>query len=189
MSTSDFVAFPEVTPEQEARINAGYAARPVQAKFRCLSFTHRLLNGGPSTDVSVDLKPVIAKSKDWPGGSEENLKFWTATPSGEANVVYRTKPADTPFEVGGYYYVDLVLADGSEVRPWKLWRVEQVEGQLNIQFGLAWGAVATISSGSLSLGIQNRLAWHPFLKAGPGSKWVITFSPAPAPEKDLATLP
>lgn len=185
---SSFVEFPEVTPEQEALINAGYAAKPVQAKFRCLSMTHRLLNGGPTTDVSVDLKPVIAKNKDWPGGSEENLKFWTATPSGEANVVYRAKPSDTPFEVGKYYYIDFTPATEG-VRPWKLYKVEQSESQLDVHLGLAWDASDRISSATVTLGIQNRLAWAPFLAAGPGSKWSVSFSPAPAPEKDLATLP
>ncbi len=187
---SSFVEFPENTPEQEARITAYYAAMPVQVKFRCLSYTHRLLNGGPTVDTSVDLKPVIAKNKDWPGGSEENLKFWTATPSGEANVVYRAKPSDTPFEVGAYYYATLDVAGDGDGRSWKLWKVEQTEGQLNVHLGLAWDHQDTvISSASMSLGIQNRLAWAPFLKAGPGSKWAVTFSPASAPEKDLATLP
>lgn len=157
------------------------------AKFRCLSVNHRLTNGGQSTDTVVDLKPVVSKCEAYPGGSEENHAFWTATPVGEANIVYRAKPADVPFVVGGYYYVTLQLAEG--VRHWKLYKLAQTDSQLDVQLGLAWNQTELISSASVTLGIQNKTAWAPFLDAGPGTRWEVVFSQADAPEINLATFP
>ena len=159
-----------------------------RAKFRCLSVNHRLTNGGRDKDTSVDLKPVVTKCQAYPGGSDENQAFWEATPVGEANIVYRANPADVPFEVGGYYYIDLKTVPG-DGRLWKLYKVAQLESQLDVQLGLAWDATALISSASITLGIQNKTAWTAFLDAGPGTKWDVVFSPADAPEINLATFP
>ena len=70
----------------------------IRCKLRCLEVKDRL------DCVRVELKPVIAKSPSYPGGSEENAKFWAATPSGTLKV--GTVRADH-FEVGKDYYLDL----------------------------------------------------------------------------------
>ena len=154
----------------------------VRAKFRCMSITQRL------NDWSVELKPVIAKNKDWPGGSEENAKFWSASPSGDATVVYRGG-AEIPFRVGAYYYVDLAETPAEEAqRTWKLWEVSCTESRVTVKLGLPWHQTDLLASADLSIGIENQSAWSPFLGRA-GSRWSVTFGPAPAPENGLQTYP
>lgn len=161
----------------------------MRAKFRCLSVTHRLTSGGKSTDTSVELKPVIAKSSSWPGGSEENVRFWSATPTGEANWVYRDVPANVPFVVGSYYYIDLEEIEGEPCdRSWKLWKVEHTESTLTVQLGLGWEQDSRLASASLSMGIENRGAW-PVFENKAGSRWAVMVSDADAPPADASTYP
>lgn len=161
----------------------------IRAKFRCLSITHRLTSGGKATDSVVELKPVIAKSSSWPGGSEENQKFWSATPTGEASWVYRDVPANVPFSVGSYYYVDLEEIEGEPVdRSWKLWKVEQTESTLTVQLGLGWAESARLASASIALGIENKGAWPAFL-GKTGTRWAVMVTDAAAPLPDEGTYP
>lgn len=153
----------------------------VRAKFRCLSITYRL------DHTSVELKPVIPKGDGWPGGSEENRQFWQASPTGEASVTYRhTSP---PFKVGEYYYIDLQeVPEDAPGRPWKLWEVSSMESRLTVRLGLDWLSDGEMTAGSLSLGIENKGAWPPFI-GKVGTRWSVEITPAKPPESGLSTYP
>lgn len=160
----------------------------IRAKYRCLSITHRLTNGGQATDTSCALKPVIAKSKDYPGGSEENHQFWSATPLGEAEFVYRDVPANVPFVVGGYYYFDFEQIEDPNGRCWKFWKHEQTESTLTVQIGLGWEPNEYLSSASVSMSIENKSAWPAFMGKA-GTRWQVTVTPADAPPAGAMTYP
>lgn len=54
---------------------------------------------------TIVLSPVTS------GNSEEDKKFWAATPSGEIKLGVLNKSAGDYFELGKAYYVDFVLAE------------------------------------------------------------------------------
>jgi len=153
----------------------------VRAKFRCLNI-HLHLQG-----TTVELKPVIPKSDDWPGGAEENRKFWEASPTGEMELKYR-KGVDAPFEVGGYYYIDLERLDAEEERSWKLWEVARQAASLGIKLGLSWHHEPELVAGDLTLGIENEGAWDAF-DGHVDSSWRVTVTEALPPEPGQATYP
>ena len=139
----------------------------VRAKFRCLELTYYL------TDARAKLKPVIAKNKDWPAGSEENAAFWQASPSGECEVRFRTH-GEVDLEVGAYYYIDMERSDSGG---WKLFEVSRSETSLGVKLGLGWDSSRPVVSSNLHIDIQNEGAWPPFLEAV-GSLWSVTFTKA-----------
>jgi hypothetical protein len=69
----------------------------VRAKFRCSAKTERE-NAGTTT-FSLDFYPVI-------GNSEENKKFFTATPGGKLELAVVNHEAAKIFEAGKEYYID-----------------------------------------------------------------------------------
>jgi len=65
----------------------------VRAKFECTSAEHG----------EIKLQPVY-------GESEENKKFFEATPGGSINLSIVNEAASSQFEVGKEYYVDFTEA-------------------------------------------------------------------------------
>ena len=86
---------------------------PVRAKFRCLRIA-QVWNGG----WEIELSPVMQRGDN----SEENKRFWEASPSGECSLFYHR---EHPFEVGAYYYIDMVPKDGGD---WSLGSVTKQGG-------------------------------------------------------------
>lgn len=64
----------------------------VRAKFTCTNKT----DGNPAT---ITLQPVTS-------GSQENDKFFAATPGGQVELSVVNEDAARQFEVGGDYYLD-----------------------------------------------------------------------------------
>jgi hypothetical protein len=147
----------------------------VRAKLRVLEVTHHLRGN----TTFLKLKPVIGKSKDWPEGCEENLRFWEASPSGEMDLRYvRGKGVVIPFELGDFVYVDMELKESPEgQRDWELYKVSQSETQLEIWFGLGWVHEPGLVSANFELAIENRGAWDAFL-GNHGKKWCVTLTKA-----------
>ena len=74
--------------------------RQVRAKFRCM----RVIDDWSGLKT-IELRPVYQK-----GGNPENEKFWSATPSGEAELVFFGPALDDrgePYKAGDYYYIDM----------------------------------------------------------------------------------
>lgn len=142
----------------------------IRAKFRCLSCTHTWEN-----IWSYRLAPVMAKTghyKDDPAASEENARFWKATPSGEIELYYR---GSGPFVPGAFYYVDMSpVGDGI----WPLESLLQRDTSLTISFQ-HWAprgeAEVSLRSGKISMQIENEAAWAPFVESGAGSAWNVHF--------------
>lgn len=80
----------------------------VRAKFRCSAKTERENCGG--TTFSLDFYPVI-------GDSEENKKFFKATPGGKLELHVVNHEAAKIFEAGKEYYVDLTPVQTKEILP------------------------------------------------------------------------
>jgi hypothetical protein len=138
----------------------------VRAKFRVLGINYRL------SYTVVELKPVIAKSESWPDGSEENRKFWSASPSGESELVYKAG-VEIPYQLGDYVYID--MTPGEDGRPWKLWEVSHSESQLGVSFGLGHDTTQDLTHASLKIDIENEGAWESF-QGKQGSKWVVAYT-------------
>lgn len=58
----------------------------------------------------IKLEAVTAYDYDDP--SEENVKFFDATPYGELSMGVVNKPAAEPFEVGREFYLDFIPVEG-----------------------------------------------------------------------------
>lgn len=78
----------------------------VRAKMKVTSVTlsENWVQGEPPL-VSVVLNPVM-------GNSEENKKFWKASPSGKVELSILNSEASKQFIIGKEYYVDFTLAEG-----------------------------------------------------------------------------
>lgn len=68
-------------------------AKTVRAKFRCIT-------GGQMVSMHA-----VAD------GSEENKKFWEATPSGNLDMFISNPEAQDLFEAGKLYYLDFTVAE------------------------------------------------------------------------------
>jgi hypothetical protein len=128
-------------------------------------------------DASASLKPVIAKNGDWPQGSEENARFWDASPQGELTLYFGGRDLAT-VEVGAYYYIDLVEVEkGKDTwKLWKLWKVAYQEQARNVYFALSWDHKRKpISHGKFELTINNQAAWLEF-NGKEGTSWSLTMT-------------
>jgi len=141
----------------------------VRCKFRCMSVTRHVDSG-----TIIEFLPVLAKGKHTPEGSEENSRFWDATPSGDVKLTYKPGLDGTRFEVGGYYYIDLLEAGSSQ--SWKLWELSQRENSLVVRLGLGWSYERILTHAELMLDIHNQGAWAPF-QGKVGTHWTVTFTP------------
>lgn len=85
----------------------------VRAKFRCMSVGKQYsYTDAENNDVfhySVRLLPVLGNKRGH-GFSEENKKFYAATPSGEIEMSMVSETAIALFEPGKSYYVDFTEA-------------------------------------------------------------------------------
>lgn len=73
----------------------------IRAKFRCMKVSQTWEN-----IHEVDFRPVYQKRGDNPYcNSEENQRFWDATPAGEASLTFA---GPHEFKPGAYYYIDMV---------------------------------------------------------------------------------
>lgn len=76
----------------------------VRAKFVVQSITTPKAWNGPELMGTVKLVPVTS-------GSEENKKFYEATPSGSIELGTINQVALAQFNIGDAFYVDFTLAD------------------------------------------------------------------------------
>lgn len=140
----------------------------IRAKFRCLSIHQELLQG-----TTIRLLPVNPKGPDGQG-SEENRRFWSATPSGELYVRYRSEEA--PLTLGGYYYLDMTEAPKSETT-WSLWELTQQEESLGVKMSLRWTHTSREPvSADLTMDIRNTDAWGDF-QGKVGTHWNVLIYP------------
>jgi len=127
------------------------------------------------------LLPVSAKNS-WsndPEDSVENAAFWEATPSGEAELVYKGFE-DVPFEIGKCVYLDMQQLDVEppEEERKAHWKLESVKSSysLNIELCRGWRD-EVLKSGSIKMDIANEGAWPPFLGKHL-THWSVTITPA-----------
>lgn len=146
----------------------------IRCKLRCMERTERLAAGEANT-WSVRLLPVIAKSKEYPGGSAENAEFFRWTPSGEVTMQFVSVP---PVEVGGYYYLVMTETSG-ESDLWKLHTLGVSEDSLKVMLGLAWDTRPSLRAGEITLDINNPSAWAQF-EGKAGTRWKVCLSAASA---------
>lgn len=73
----------------------------IRCKFKCTEVTKREGWGGSPFLYSAAFTPVTS-------GSDENKKFWEATPSGLLSV---GTVKESAFEVGKEYYLDITAAE------------------------------------------------------------------------------
>jgi hypothetical protein len=75
----------------------------LRCKFRCLELHSR------HQSVCAELRPVIAKSDCYPGGSTENAKWFAATPSGKLTLWFNElQHKMRPPAVHDYVYLDII---------------------------------------------------------------------------------
>lgn len=147
----------------------------VRAKFRVMQVS-QMWNGEVT---EVRLLPVSAKSQYDPDGSEENKKFWEATPSGKASVVYRGLDP-IPLKIGSCVYIDMQQLDvepGEDERTWLLHSVTHSHS-LDIHLHLPWSHEGPITHADVEMDIANEDAWPPFTGKAL-THWAVTFTPAP----------
>ena len=141
----------------------------VRAKFRVMEVS-QLWNG---KGTQVRLLPVMAKCSRFPEDtdvSEENARFWDATPSGDAKRFFSAGEDESwpcPHKIGECVYIDMEPGEGE----WKLERRTQTEHQLDVSLTLGWHQRVDMS-------ISNQAAWDDF-QGKVGASWNVTFSPAP----------
>lgn len=75
----------------------------VRAKFKVQSITRRPGWNGNKEVQEIKLFPVVADS-------EENKKFYAATPSGEINLTTVNFDIGSQFDIGEEFYVDFTKA-------------------------------------------------------------------------------
>lgn len=151
----------------------------IRAKFRVLEVKTRL------EVVSVGMKPVIAKSDSYPGGSEENAKFWKATPTGDA-VFWYGPEAEIP-SIGSYWYLDCEEDVEGE---WTLCAVAARESTREPHLVTsAHRSDRPMRNGEVKMDIANRDAWSSFDLERVGRRWSVRLTEAPAPAAGLASYP
>lgn len=142
--------------------------RHVRAKFRCLGITEKW-----DGSFVAELSPVMQKGEN----SEENKRFWQASPSGECSLTYH---AEHDLKVGAYYYIDMV-ADEEGV--WNLSEVSnrgEGSGEVffyhHLQYDWQKPKPHGLLTGNLKIGIDggHTDALKAFGEAG--KKWKVSFS-------------
>jgi hypothetical protein len=85
----------------------------VRAKFRCIEvgkkYSHTNSHNQDEFYFNVRLLPVLGDKRGH-GFSEENKKFYSATPSGEIEMQMVSEQTAARFEPGKPYYVDFTEA-------------------------------------------------------------------------------
>jgi hypothetical protein len=132
----------------------------IQAKFRCMSVTRKWDN----TEIA-EFRPVNrGKDKD-----PENQKFWDATPSGEAALVFN---GPSGFDPGDYYYVNMTPEADSR---WTLCSVTRHQDQSGeAYFRCEWIETSSgLVSAHLKMGVNYPEVVDAFGK--PNAKWKLEF--------------
>jgi hypothetical protein len=149
--------------------------RHVRAKFRCLSIAEKW-----DRSFVAELAPVMQKGEN----SEENQKFWNASPCGECALTFNV---EHDLEVGAYYYIDMVA---DEKGGWSLNSVtDRGEGSGEVVFYFYrqydWKKTKPhgLITGELKIGIDGHHteALAAFGKAG--TKWKVEFKFAEASDE------
>ena len=142
------------------------------AKFRVIAISHRLQGS------VVEMLPVTPKSEYEPHGSEENKKFWDATPAGEIKLSYHLD-APIELELGSHYRIHFTETDENDPgRRWKLFRVGQTEDQMDVHFGMSWDTGKAPAHGEAEMLIRNKGAW-PHFEGKAGTYWDVIFEHVP----------
>ena len=136
----------------------------IRAKFRCLGIEKTW------DDITkVHLAPVMASD-----GHPENSRFWSATPTGEADLKYR---GEAPFEPGDFYYIDMAPFDEKDY-----WTLNQVTlcaggaGEVSFTRYGTWDPKLPLGLIDASLKMYIEPPETLKLFGEPGSKWQVTFS-------------
>jgi len=128
---------------------------------------------------------VIAKNDDWTDGSEENAKFWSASPSGECELLF-DNPAShfdlegsAAFQPGAYYYIDIERYTDKHktaaMREWRLSKVSHCEGpSMDVSFRTCWCNESKLTQGTFEISIENEEAW-PFFDGKQGQDFGFLF--------------
>jgi len=139
----------------------------VRAKFRCISVTHTW-----DEVTTFCFRPVFAHNGE--GASEENKRFWKATPNGSLELVFAEPPVPS-YRPGSYYYLD--LREVETERPWTVYSVERIhEGQTNVCLHPAWHTHGSPRTGTLRLGLDVVSAYDWFT---PGARWSLELTLVP----------
>lgn len=156
----------------------------VRAKFRVMEVSQQW-NGELTV---VRLLPVIAKARPDEGryidpeGSEENRAFWEASPSGEAELVFKGfEGLSDGFAIGKCVYIDMeqlaVEPEGDEAK--NHWKLEAVNNSYSLEAVLRIGwRDEKMTTGVIKMDIHNEGAWPPF-QGNHLTHWSVTFLPAP----------
>lgn len=151
----------------------------IRCKLRCLEVKDRL------DCVRVELKPVIAKSPSYPGGSEENAKFWAATPSGEVELWFAPGSCLVT-AIGGYVYAELVEDPAGD---WEFSALIVRSTSRAPEFVMSYKHERPLRSGSIKLDIENQDAWPAVAAEKVGTRYRVEFVPADAPAPGDSTYP
>lgn len=76
----------------------------VRAKFKVNSITRQAGWNGCKEVHTIKLSPVT-------GGSDENRRFYAATPGGQIELSVVTEEVGREFDIGAEFYVDFTPAD------------------------------------------------------------------------------
>lgn len=93
----------------------------IRSKFRVLSYVER-------DQLTIELHPVSVRSRYDPDGSEENAKWWAATPSGTLHLAFKSDEkadARAKYPVGSAWFVDV---SPDPAGGWTLGNVEVMPG-------------------------------------------------------------
>lgn len=81
----------------------------IRAKFKVTEIT-RHMGSKKEGDAWVPAEMQTIKAVPVSGGSEENKRFWDASPSGELRLGVINQAAWSAFELGREYYLDFTEA-------------------------------------------------------------------------------
>lgn len=163
--------------------------RRVRAKLRCLEISRRW-----NQTTEVRLAPVTAKNR-WTrendDHSEENARFWSASPTGEMKVMF-DPGAEVPYEAGRCYYIDLERVteayDDDRQQPGRgdLFALDELgltKSRVSVSFRSDWYSDAAskrpdgLYHAHISMGVDNEAAW-PAFREHPCSLWRVVITPA-----------
>jgi hypothetical protein len=154
----------------------------VRAKFRVMELK-QMWNGEMTV---VRLLPVTAKATKESGhyidpeASEENRQFWEATPSGEAELVFKGFDPIPGFAIGKclIFKMEQLDVEPEEDAAKDYWKLESVKSSysLDVAFHRSWKPEG-LMSGTVKMDIHNEGAWSHFLGKHL-THWSISFEPA-----------
>lgn len=146
----------------------------ITAKFRCMSRKDTWDGSRITEFYPVIPRRVCGRIEE--DGSEENERFWKASPSGELSMHHHGVP---PFEAGAYYYVHMerIAEPDPGERLWELSSFEKSVSSLGVVFSLPWSRDHEMRDASMKLQIDNADAWPAFY-GREGTRWRFVFEPA-----------